>query len=934
VLGTVVCVVCVAVPAHGAAGSAVASPGSATRPAASGAAYAFTDLGLKLLPCGINDSDYVTLNSTQTTPLSAYVWHDGTSHQLSLLPGGTGADACDINNAGQVVGGVTQPSGLPEAASWNVASPGTPRDIGQGVAAYSGAGINASGDIVMTGETAAPEEIGYELPAGSNTPVEIGTAYGTFTSDPSNLNRSLPYAIADNGTILALLQMSNGTTSANGTYLLPSPGATGTQTSDPAHAMSENGSYLIGVDNGQYVELGPGSAVTPLPQGFVPAAVNNSGTLAGTDAAGNIALDQNGTVTDLGAVIPVGYTSAGLRGINNNGDLIGTSYLQGSPHGFLLSTRQLTVSGSVFGRHCGDSCNQSGVGGVKVLVMGTASDGSPISVTDTTAADGSWSVMVPPGSYQAGPSEDGSTFGPPGFDPSQLPATVTDKDVTGVNFVGCQVGDDTNDGAAPAASSVGRSGQVRPAATAAGPVNLCQSVYTVHVLTGIPKAADVPNDPHTGSPYVVDASSLARYDMHADPRTPDYRSANGAIEFLNHTTPFRQALFKGRQYPGCMRQHQVHELNEKGANVKWYSYITGTSFGSYSIPIAYNQDLRRTSLVAAPTVTRAKLTRVWEWKDGEETGHCSQKVRAPMLAVPITNGNTFTILLAWGFPFDPPGVIAHDSELISHLISHAFKKIAETLGEIGDTLRLTYENSSETTKFIFEIAVTLALSKGAFTLAEISPATLGRLAGGFTAAQVAYALEIADYAHIGHTLADVGSYINGYGGAYPIMSAVVRGKFTTDPLPAGFTRDTKLAISAKTTKFPTIGFYITRDVDPVTFNNQEPKSGLLLWGNTPFPTYSQSAVANSYPIEQSYMLNDASKGYYASGSTALRNINKDTEQLPKVDASLEDGDLTAKYEQEKDSATAPPACPYTAGPLLPSEAPKGSICWIFEDGRA
>jgi len=95
-----------------------------------------------------------------------------------------------------------------------------------------------------------------------------------------------------------------------------------------------------------------------------------------------------------------------------------------------------TVSGTVTSKVCGASgCTHPGDRGVTVLVTGTDSDGNAVSRTAASAADGSWSLTVPAGSYTAGPSQDGTTFGPPGFDPSSQAVTVGTQDVTGVDFV-------------------------------------------------------------------------------------------------------------------------------------------------------------------------------------------------------------------------------------------------------------------------------------------------------------------------------------------------------------------------------------------------------------------------------------------------------------------------------------------------------------------
>jgi hypothetical protein len=121
-----------------------------------------------------------------------------------------------------------------------------------------------------------------------------------------------------------------------------------------------------------------------------------------------------------------------------------TSYANGSSTGTVpydgtcenCASADESVSGTVSNEVCGDGgCTHPGDGGVKVLVTGTDSDGNAVSTAAVSAADGSWSVMVPAGSYTAGPSKDGTTFGPPGFTPSSQAVTVSTQDVTGVDFV-------------------------------------------------------------------------------------------------------------------------------------------------------------------------------------------------------------------------------------------------------------------------------------------------------------------------------------------------------------------------------------------------------------------------------------------------------------------------------------------------------------------
>lgn len=318
--------------------------------AASGPSYAFTDLGPNTIACGVNDSDYVTLRGNQATAGDAYVWHGGSTQQLLPFPGGSTANACDINDANQIVGGAGTPSGSGStgaAALWNAASAGAPQDISHGVA-YNAIAINGAGDVVMEGEDSDAFTVGYELASGGGSPAEIGTAYGSFPGSNDN-NSSMPWGIADDGSIVAGLDMIDDAqqNAVNGIYLLPSPGAKGTQLPfAPVHtagAVSGSG-YLVGS-----ALRSPGGTVITLPQGFQARAVNNSGTVAGIDAADNVALYENGSVTDLGADLPAGYTGPSVSDINNDGDIVGSVTEGGQPHGFLLrAAGGLTISSLTF----------------------------------------------------------------------------------------------------------------------------------------------------------------------------------------------------------------------------------------------------------------------------------------------------------------------------------------------------------------------------------------------------------------------------------------------------------------------------------------------------------------------------------------------------------------------------------------------------------
>ncbi len=98
------------------------------------------------------------------------------------------------------------------------------------------------------------------------------------------------------------------------------------------------------------------------------------------------------------------------------------------------------------------------VPGTQVQVTGTASDGSAVNASSTSASDGSWSVLVPAGtSYTVTPSGDG-------WSPAN--ATNVTAGTSGVQFVRCAGADAGGTAADEASVGVSRSGPVARAAGA------------------------------------------------------------------------------------------------------------------------------------------------------------------------------------------------------------------------------------------------------------------------------------------------------------------------------------------------------------------------------------------------------------------------------------------------------------------------------------
>ena len=141
-------------------------------------------------------------------------------------------------------------------------------------------------------------------------------------------------------------------------------------------------------------------------------------------------------------------------GSETAGDGIGTAFV------FTHVAQQYTLSGRVLGRQCQPGgCQQKGLADVTVSVGGTASDGSAVSTSDVSGADGSWSVHVPSGAYTVTPQGDG-------WNPPSLPKSV-EADVSGVNFVKCVT---------PSAGAAARDGGTRRIARATDPGAGCGSI--------------------------------------------------------------------------------------------------------------------------------------------------------------------------------------------------------------------------------------------------------------------------------------------------------------------------------------------------------------------------------------------------------------------------------------------------------------------------
>ena len=111
-------------------------------------------------PLAINDAGVVvgTLTDFLGRQSVAYRWVDGTTTALPLPPGAIGASAEDVNARGTIVGYVTFPTGI-EPAIWegDIVAP-----LGGAWGTFSGIawGINHRGDVVVNGHNLATNEGG------------------------------------------------------------------------------------------------------------------------------------------------------------------------------------------------------------------------------------------------------------------------------------------------------------------------------------------------------------------------------------------------------------------------------------------------------------------------------------------------------------------------------------------------------------------------------------------------------------------------------------------------------------------------------------------------------------------------------------------------------------------------------------------------------
>jgi hypothetical protein len=674
--------------------------------------------------------------------------------------------------------------------------------------------------------------------------------------------------------------------------------------------------------------------------------INASGEIVG-EVEGRAAIWPSYTAQpmNLNTILPAnsGWVLKNAWAISAQGNVLGSGSFNGNPSAyFVIRTGQTEVSGKVSGVSCSDSgCAPVDASGFTVLVQGTSGAGEAISTTAVTADDGTWSVAVPRGSYEAGISSDGSSIASQAFEQD---VTVGSSPVTGVNFTACEDGDSGADSAALVSDRVGARAAAR-SALAAATTNFvpgyCESLYTLKLSAGIPQQ------------QIVDPSLKAPFNSSTDPSNPHYSGSTSVARFL-YQSGFDSIFEAYPKYPSCLAPAELVDLARSATKVKWYTYMTGgSSLGKISIPLVWNQNTGDASQAQdvtfdpadEPSSSVGSLTRVWRFiiypSNGRPVkGSCNLTVPIQPRYFYIPGGSdsdsrdgatSFAIVALWYFPFDPAGEVVPPETSAEKLIK---KLIGE---EHGEQLVTAFEKMPWALRF----ATTYALASGVAKVAETGLAGVGAIAKGLkasaaTIADLKAAASVPEVLHNGHTAYDIAAgLVEGLmeEGHYPVMGAVIRGKFTTttyvqnaslnQQIPVAET----LGLSVKSTSFPDISLSVTRYAMAGT-SSSPVWNGQLPWasgaGST---TTAEPFTQNPFDANPANLIAHTT-GQYLRGRQAVLGIISATRELSSIGEDVaRTEDLETDFDSEQGLAVEP-SCSKLGIPTTTS-----TICWKFEDAR-
>ena len=583
------------------------------------------------------------------------------------------------------------------------------------------------------------------------------------------------------------------------------------------------------------------------------------------------------------------------------------------------------VSGTVEDTDCGDAfsttCTESGFGGMPIVVVGRGTDGTAVDESTTTDTDGTWSLNVPTGTYAVAPSADGQTVAPGGFDPEQYPETVGATAIPDLNFVTCT---DAGDGVSAAADTMsaagspfaalrnraadGGRGPMAHAASASFNPSDCKSYYTFGISANIPEA------------HIVDPSTDARYQTSS---FGGYNRKRNTLGLLSGSS----ALHTVDEFPACLSDAEVIKDTAAGDRALWYTYISGGSLGHVTATLQWDRKAQQVHFVDPPDEADGGLTRWFVYRirhrDGTYTkGRCFQREPVDILTASLGGAddpalglptNEFVILTTWEFPFDAPGVkIDVNGSIVQSVISAA--------SGAAERLISWYNTLPKGARLTLNFLISYAIGTGKVTAIAKAPALIKYALSGTKFALTATQIEKLELAgEIGHILAhgkhnvDTASEllesIAGYLGEeetgepeYPVMAALIRGRFQTEYLQRGGKNfvgsdgnfvpvGSVLALRAVTTKFPTISLTMTRSAlaaIPTAVDSRPVYNGPLPWASG----LGSPAVYNPFSnhFGSTGVLADATKtGHsYTIGLTDVKNVIADTSQLPRVSEGLRD----------------------------------------------
>jgi probable HAF family extracellular repeat protein len=274
-------------------------------------------------PCP-KSPDYPTPKKCFEPPNHAFLWSNGTMKDLGTL-GGDFSEGVAINGSGEVVGWAQTKAGYADQFLWNGK---TMVDLGN----WNGnaTDINDAGQISGTCGT-APGQHACLFSNGTLTQLPNPTTFTPFNCAGSAINKTgqVVGGCDDASSNLHAVLWQNGMATDLGT--LGGSAANATAINNIGQVVgwagtSAGASHGFLYSNGRMTDLG---------FSWVPAAINDSGVIVGSDM-----IYRNGTVQNLNTLIPPGsgFTLANAAGINNNGQIVVDGYnAQGFYHTFLLT---------------------------------------------------------------------------------------------------------------------------------------------------------------------------------------------------------------------------------------------------------------------------------------------------------------------------------------------------------------------------------------------------------------------------------------------------------------------------------------------------------------------------------------------------------------------------------------------------------------------